>query len=95
LWRIDPAKHQQGLVSHTFGWPMDTQTYGGSFLYHMEDGLVSVGFVTALDYKNPYMSPYREFQVLDYFSLQSTSSNPYLLELSAAMEAPRRHPTDL
>jgi len=57
---------------------MDTQTYGGSFLYHMEDGLVSVGFVTALDYKNPYMSPYREFQVLDYFSLQSTSSNPYI-----------------
>ena len=62
LWEIDPVKHDQGRVQHTFGWPMDTQTYGGSFLYHLEDNMVAVGFVTGLDYKNPYLSPFEEFQ---------------------------------
>lgn len=62
LWEIDPAKHNPGYVQHSFGWPMDSKTYGGSFLYHMDENLVSVGFVIGLDYKNPYLSPYDEFQ---------------------------------
>jgi electron-transferring-flavoprotein dehydrogenase len=62
LWEVDPAKHQQGLVVHTAGWPLDNETYGGSFLYHLENNLVSVGFVVGLDYKNPFLSPYEEFQ---------------------------------
>ncbi|MGD9537577.1 MAG: electron transfer flavoprotein-ubiquinone oxidoreductase [Alphaproteobacteria bacterium] len=62
LWEVDPAKHRPGLVQHSFGWPLDAKTYGGSFLYHFEENLVSVGFVVALDYENPYLSPYDEFQ---------------------------------
>jgi electron-transferring-flavoprotein dehydrogenase len=62
LWEIDPAKHQPGLVIHTTGWPLDTKTYGGSFLYHLEDNQVVVGYVVGLDYENPYLSPYEEFQ---------------------------------
>jgi electron-transferring-flavoprotein dehydrogenase len=62
LWRIDPAKHQPGLVQHSFGWPLDNRTGGGSFLYHFEDGLVSVGFVVHLNYANPTLSPFDEFQ---------------------------------
>jgi electron-transferring-flavoprotein dehydrogenase len=62
LWEITPSKHQPGLVVHTAGWPLDKHTYGGSFLYHMEDNQVAVGFVVGLDYKNPYMSPFDEFQ---------------------------------
>ncbi len=62
LWEIDPARHKPGLVVHTAGWPLDSHTYGGSFLYHMEDNQVAVGFVVGLDYKNPYLSPFDEFQ---------------------------------
>ena len=62
LWEIDPSKHQQGLCQHTIGWPMDKNTYGGSWIYHMEDNMVSIGFVIGLDYKNPYLSPYHEMQ---------------------------------
>ena len=62
LWEIDPSKHQPGLVVHTAGWPLASDTYGGSYLYHMEDNLVSVGFVVGLAYQNPYLSPYEEFQ---------------------------------
>ena len=62
LWEIDPAKHEPGLVMHTAGWPLDDETYGGSFLYHLEDNLVSIGFVIGLGYRNPYLSPYEEFQ---------------------------------
>ena len=62
LWEIDPAKHQPGLVVHTVGWPLDARTYGGSFLYHLEGGQVSVGFVIGLDYDNPFLSPFEEFQ---------------------------------
>jgi electron-transferring-flavoprotein dehydrogenase len=62
LWEIDPAKHQPGLVIHTAGWPLDTQTYGGSFLYHAENNQVVVGFVVGLGYTNPYLSPFEEFQ---------------------------------
>jgi electron-transferring-flavoprotein dehydrogenase len=62
LWEIDPAKHDPGLVVHTVGWPMDSRTYGGSFLYHLEDNQVAVGFVVGLDYANPTLSPFEEFQ---------------------------------
>ncbi|HJW54136.1 MAG TPA: electron transfer flavoprotein-ubiquinone oxidoreductase [Burkholderiaceae bacterium] len=62
LWEIDPKLHQPGLVIHTAGWPLDAKTYGGSFLYHMEDNQVAVGYVVGLAYENPYLSPYEEFQ---------------------------------
>ena len=58
LWEIDPAKHQAGLVVHSAGWPLGSDTYGGSFLYHLEENLVSVGFVVGLNYSNPHLSPY-------------------------------------
>jgi len=62
LWEIDPTKHQPGLVIHTAGWPLDASTYGGSFLYHLENNLVAVGYVVGLGYENPYLSPFEEFQ---------------------------------
>lgn len=62
LWEIDPAKAQPGRVVHTAGWPMDNETYGGGFLYHLEGNKVTLGFVTGLDYKNPYLSPFEEMQ---------------------------------
>ena len=62
LWQVAPEKHQRGLVQHSFGWPLDNRTGGGSFLYHYGDNLVSVGFVLHLNYENPYLSPYDEFQ---------------------------------
>ena len=62
LWEVDPSKHKQGLVQHSFGWPLDKSTGGGSFLYHLEDNQVVVGFVLHLNYKNPYLSPFQEFQ---------------------------------
>jgi electron-transferring-flavoprotein dehydrogenase len=62
LWEIPPAQHKRGFVMHTVGWPLPADTYGGSFLYHLEDNLVSVGFVVGLDYKNPWLSPFEEFQ---------------------------------
>jgi electron-transferring-flavoprotein dehydrogenase len=62
LWQVDPSKSKPGLVQHSFGWPLDMKTGGGSFLYHLEDNLVAVGFVVHLNYKNPYLSPFEEFQ---------------------------------
>lgn len=62
LWEIDPEKHDEGLIIHTVGWPMDTKTYGGSWMYHTANNTVSIGFVTGLDYQNPYLSPYEEMQ---------------------------------
>lgn len=62
LWEIDPARHQPGFVMHTAGWPMDNNTYGGAFLYHLDDNKVALGFITGLDYSNPYLSPFEEFQ---------------------------------
>jgi len=62
LWEIDPSRHTPGFVMHTAGWPMDSSTYGGAFMYHMEDNKVALGFVTGLDYANPYLSPFEEFQ---------------------------------
>ncbi len=62
LWEVEPEKHELGKVVHTVGWPLDAKTYGGSFLYHLENNQVAVGFVVGLDYENTYLSPYEEFQ---------------------------------
>ena len=62
LWEIDPAKHKPGLVVHTAGWPLESDTYGGSFLYHLDNNQVALGFVVGLDYANPWLSPFEEFQ---------------------------------
>jgi electron-transferring-flavoprotein dehydrogenase len=62
LWEIDPSRHKAGLVLHSAGWPLPDDTYGGSFMYHMEDNLVACGYVVGLDYKNPWLSPFEEFQ---------------------------------
>jgi len=62
LWEIEPSKSKPGLVVHTAGWPLDNATYGGSFLYHLDDNKVAVGYVVGLNYRNPYLSPYEEFQ---------------------------------
>jgi len=62
LWQVAPDKHRKGLVQHSFGWPLDNSTGGGSFLYHLDDNLVAVGFVLHLNYANPYLAPYEEFQ---------------------------------
>ncbi|TAN14143.1 MAG: electron transfer flavoprotein-ubiquinone oxidoreductase [Burkholderiaceae bacterium] len=62
LWEIDPSRHTPGLVMHTAGWPMDSKTYGGAFIYHAEDNKVFCGFVVGLNYRNPYLSPFQEMQ---------------------------------
>jgi electron-transferring-flavoprotein dehydrogenase len=62
LWEIDPAKHEPGLVVHTAGWPLDPSTYGGSFLYHLDNHQVTLGFVVGLDYTNPWLNPFEELQ---------------------------------
>jgi len=79
LWEIDPKRHQPGLVLHTAGWPMDNKTYGGAFLYHLEDNLVTLGFITGLDYANPYLSPFEEFQ--------RWKTHPQILQYLAGDEA--------
>lgn len=62
LWTIDSSKHQAGKVVHTVGWPLDQSTYGGSFIYHFKDNLIAIGLVVGLDYQNPYLDPFEEFQ---------------------------------
>src|SRR5262245_6507588 len=62
LWKVSPEKHRPGLVQHSIGWPLDNSTGGGSFLYHLEDNQVAVGFVVHLNYRNPYVAPFEEFQ---------------------------------
>jgi len=62
IWQIDPAKHKKGLIQHSFGWPLNNSTGGGSFLYHYNENLVTVGFVVHLNYNDPYLSPFDEFQ---------------------------------
>ncbi|GAB2217900.1 hypothetical protein Droror1_Dr00001114 [Drosera rotundifolia] len=66
VWEIDERKHRPGFVLHTVGWPLDQKTYGGSFVYHMNDRMVSIGLVVALNYQNPYLNPYEEFQKLKH-----------------------------
>src|ERR1700743_2527843 len=61
VWQIDPSKHQKGLIQHSFGWPLNSNTGGGSFLYHYDDNFVAVGFVVHLNYDDPYLSPFEEF----------------------------------
>ncbi|KAG6819548.1 hypothetical protein H0H93_010794 [Arthromyces matolae] len=78
VWRVDPSKYEPGKVVHHLGWPLDTKTYGGGFIYHMADGLVSLGLVIGLDYPNPYLSPYRE--------LQRMKHHPYYRDLLAGGE---------
>lgn len=62
LWEIKPENHKAGTVWHSVGWPMDMKTYGGSFLYHLENNQVAIGYVIGLDYENPYLTPFKEFQ---------------------------------
>ncbi len=62
LWDVKPEVHKPGLVIHTAGWPLDSATYGGSFLYHLENNQIAVGYVVGLNYTNPYLSPFEEFQ---------------------------------
>jgi len=62
IWEISPSKHRRGTVTHTVGWPLDPKTYGGSFIYHWDNNLLSIGLVIGLDYQNPYLNPYEEFQ---------------------------------
>ncbi len=64
LWQVTPDKHEPGLVQHTLGWPLNNRTGGGSFMYHYGENLVSIGFVVHLNYENPYVSPFKEFQRL-------------------------------
>ncbi|AFX98523.1 electron transfer flavoprotein-ubiquinone oxidoreductase [Candidatus Endolissoclinum faulkneri L2] len=68
MWRIEPQKHKAGKIIHTLGWPMNSNTYGGSFLYHLEDNQVTIGFIMGLDYNNPFLSPFDEFQRLKQHS---------------------------
>ena len=67
VWRVDPEKYRAGKVVHTMGWPLTPDVYGGGWVYHMADGMVSLGMVIGLDYQNPYLSPYRELQVNSLF----------------------------
>ena len=62
IWQVPPEQHQEGLVVHTAGWPLDSDTYGGSFLYHLDNNQIALGLVVGLDYQNPYLSPFEEFQ---------------------------------
>jgi electron-transferring-flavoprotein dehydrogenase len=62
IWEIKPEHHKEGLTVHTVGWPMDSKTYGGSWMYHLDNNQVSIGFVVGLDYQNPYLSPFEEMQ---------------------------------
>ena len=79
LWEIKPEKHRPGEIVHTIGWPLDSSTYGGSFLYHLENNQVALGFVVGLDYQNPYLSPYDE--------MQRYKTHP---EIAAVLEGGRR-----
>ena len=102
VWRISPEKHKLGEVVHTMGWPLNNNGYGGGWVYHMGDGLVSLGLVIGLDYKNPWLSPYREFQVcltlahllhVLIYDLQRMKHHPYfrsLLSPSDSGAAPER-----
>lgn len=73
IWEVKPENHKQGHVVHTLGWPLDSRTYGGSWLYHMEGNLVSIGYVVGLDYQNPYLSPFEE--------MQRHKTHPYITSL--------------
>jgi electron-transferring-flavoprotein dehydrogenase len=61
LWEVDPSKHHEGSIVHSIGYPVDTATWGGSFMYHMKDNKVALGYVVGLDYENTYLSPYAKY----------------------------------
>lgn len=86
VWRVDPSQYRPGEVIHTIGWPLDWKTYGGGWVYHMDDGLVSLGLVVGLDYPNPYLSPYRELQAR---SLPSTRDKQLL---TSCLQRMKHHP---
>ena len=69
VWKVKPEKHRAGHVQHTLGWPLDNSTYGGTWLYHMEDEMISLGIVVGLDYENPYISPFKELQRIKHHPL--------------------------
>ncbi|KAJ0969077.1 hypothetical protein J5N97_021954 [Dioscorea zingiberensis] len=84
VWEIEEVKHKPGSVLHTVGWPLDSKTYGGSFLYHMKDRQIALGLVVALDYHNPYLSPFDEFQKLkDHPSIKPLLEGGTVLEYGA------------
>jgi electron-transferring-flavoprotein dehydrogenase len=83
VWKVKEDKHMPGKVVHTLGWPLDFKTYGGSWCYHLDEGRVSLGLVVGLDYENPYLSPYKEFQVRSYRRISESLANP-----PSAHEAP-------
>ncbi|KAF8148389.1 hypothetical protein B0H34DRAFT_736775 [Crassisporium funariophilum] len=86
VWRVDPAQYRPGEVVHTMGWPLDRNTYGGGWVYHMDGGLVSLGLVIGLDYKNPFLSPYRELQRMKhhpYFRTLLSTGNSERLSYAA------------
>ncbi|OMO68036.1 Electron transfer flavoprotein-ubiquinone oxidoreductase [Corchorus capsularis] len=84
VWEIDEKKHKPGAVLHTLGWPLDSKTYGGSFLYHMNDRQISIGLVVALNYHNPFLNPYEEFQKLKHHpSIKSLLEGGTVLQYGA------------
>lgn len=91
VWKVPDAQHNLGEVTHTFGWPMDSSTYGGSFMYHWDNNQVSVGFVVALDYENPYMNPYQELQVSNSATRRTVAVVLPVLTTAAEVEAPPHH----
>ena len=88
VWQIDPSRHQKGLIQHSFGWPLDNKTGGGSFLYHYDDNLVAVGFVVHLNYDDPYLSPFEEFQ---RFKTHPAISGDIRGRQTARLWRPRHH----
>jgi electron-transferring-flavoprotein dehydrogenase len=91
VWKVRDEVYEPGKVVHTLGWPLDFKTYGGSWCYHMDGGLVSLGLVVGLDYENPYLSPYKEFQVGDG-SLRSHSMAELRLTLFLYSQRMKHHP---
>lgn len=90
VWRVDPSQYRPGEVIHTLGYPLDAKTYGGGWVYHMADGLVSLGLVIGLDWANPYISPYRELQVsLNHCSSKWDKTKSHIYVLSQKM---KHHP---
>ena len=89
LWQVAPEKHRRGLVQHTMGWPLGNRTGGGSFLYHFGDNLVAVGFVVHLNYENPYLSPFDEFQRFKTHPLVATRSRAASGSATARAPSPK------
>ena len=87
VWRVRDEVYEPGKVVHTLGWPLDYKTYGGSWMYHMEDNMVSLGLVVGLDYGNPYLSPYKEFQVRRSARLEKPHTDAAATQASPALRS--------